>query len=237
MSKIYRGVAVVCLALVVSGVLALIDNRVGADAPQIEPLGQFGGASYAIAVQGQVVYAGVGLRLVALDVSDPTRLVALGQTGCFPGMVRGAALSGGYAYVAASEGGLRVVDITNPSAPAEVGRCATPASAWNVAVSGDYAYVAARGAGVRVINIADPAAPHEVGAYTAPSDAYDVAALGDNIYVAGYGNLYIANVSYPSEPQETAVINPSPTNQRVYSLAILADGIATYAYTGTDYGL
>ncbi len=56
------------------------------------------------------------------------------------------AVSGGYAYVAdGSSAGLRVIDVSVPSAPVEVGFVDTPGIAGGVAVSGDYAYVATRG--------------------------------------------------------------------------------------------
>jgi hypothetical protein len=42
-----------------------------ADAQNVELLGQIGGATYAIAVQGDYVYLGVGPRLMVMDVSSP----------------------------------------------------------------------------------------------------------------------------------------------------------------------
>ena len=51
-------------------------------------------------------------------------------------------VAGGYAYVAASEEGLRVIDVSTPSAPGEVGFVDTPDLALGVAVSGGFAYVA-----------------------------------------------------------------------------------------------
>ena len=66
------------------------------------------------------------------------------------------AVSGGYAYVAADNAGLRVIDVSTPAVPVEVGSVSTPGFALGVAVSGDYAYVAARGAGLRVIDVSAP---------------------------------------------------------------------------------
>src|SRR5512139_5399 len=51
-------------------------------------------------------------------------------------------LQGNYAYVASELSGLRVVDISNPAAPTEVGYCGTPGNARSVIVAGNYAYVA-----------------------------------------------------------------------------------------------
>jgi hypothetical protein len=54
---------------------------------------------------------------VVVDVADPARPVPLGQTDVLPGVVSGVAVAGGYAYVAAGEGGLVVVDVTDPAHP------------------------------------------------------------------------------------------------------------------------
>lgn len=69
-------------------------------------------------------------------------------------------MSGEYAYVADSYGwvmyydaGLRVIDVSTPSEPVEVGFYGTY-SALGVALSGEYAYVADSSAGMEVFHIA-----------------------------------------------------------------------------------
>jgi hypothetical protein len=99
-------------------------------------VGQIGGATLAVAVQGRYAYVGVGPRLVVVDVGDPARPVEVGRTGVLPGVVRDVAVSGSYAYVADGDAGLRVIDVSNPSSPREVGAYDTPGDAWGVAVSG-----------------------------------------------------------------------------------------------------
>ena len=59
-----------------------------------------------------------------------------------PGNARGVAVAGGYAYVADGLQGLRVIDVSTPSAPVEVGFVDTSGAAYGVAVAGGYAYVA-----------------------------------------------------------------------------------------------
>jgi hypothetical protein len=63
------------------------------------------------------------------------------------------AVSGSYAYVVNPEpAGLRVVDVSTPSAPVEVGSFDTPGSASGVAVSGPYVYLADLRAGLWVMS-------------------------------------------------------------------------------------
>jgi len=77
----------------------------------VELVGQIGGSTYAVAVQGNYAYIGVGPRLFILDVSDPSRPDVVGQTSVLPEVV-GVAVSGSYAYVADWNGGLVILRIS-----------------------------------------------------------------------------------------------------------------------------
>ncbi|MDW8114688.1 MAG: hypothetical protein RMJ34_07150, partial [candidate division WOR-3 bacterium] len=59
-------------------------------------------------------------------------------------------VSGSYCYVADGNAGLRIIDITNPNSPYEVGYYDTPGWAWGVYVSGSYCYVADDEAGLQI---------------------------------------------------------------------------------------
>ncbi len=132
-----------------------------------------------LAVAGNLVYlADMNFGLHVVDVTNPMqpvevgslalggtpRAVGLGGTG-----LGGFALSGSYAVVACGDGGVAVVDVSDPTAPALVG--ATPEDApraGSVTVRGHYAYVAAGEeavyGGLHVVELADPTNPVEVGA-------------------------------------------------------------------------
>ncbi len=89
-------------------------------------------------------------------------------------------------------GGLRIINVSNPAAPSEVGSYDTPGDAWGVAVAGAYAYVADGLMGLRIIDVSNPAALREVGFYDTPWSARGVAVAGDTAYVAdGDGGLVI----------------------------------------------
>ena len=92
----------------------------------VELVGQIGGFTWAVAVQGNYAYIGVGPRLVILDVSDPSHPAVVGQTGVLPDVVVGVAVAGSYAYVADWERGLRIIDVSDPAHPSEAGSYDTP---------------------------------------------------------------------------------------------------------------
>lgn len=80
-------------------------------------IGQIGGPTYAVAVQGQYLYAGVGPRLLIFDISRPERPILAGQSDVLRDVVHGVALSGDYVYLAADAG-------ARPSLYADPGLCA-----------------------------------------------------------------------------------------------------------------
>ena len=69
------------------------------DAEDMQLVGQFGGASYAVALQGTYAYVGVGPRLVVLDVSDPSTPFEVGFYDT-EGSAYSVAVAGLYAHVA-----------------------------------------------------------------------------------------------------------------------------------------
>jgi hypothetical protein len=144
----------------------------------------------------------------------------------------GVYVSGNYAYVADWDAGLRVIDVSNPSNPREVGYFVTPGLAWGVYVSGNYAYVADGGAGLRVIDVSNPSNPREVGYFDTPGLAYGVYVSGNYAYVAdGLAGLRVIDVSNPSNPREVGYFDTPG-----YAFGVYVSG--NYAYVADwDAGL
>jgi hypothetical protein len=94
------------------------------------------------------------------------------------------AVSGGYAYVADAYGGLRVIDVSDPTTPVEVGALGTPEAATGLAVSGDLVYLADGHGGLRVVDVSVPAWPVEVGAAATLAVAENVAVSDGHAFVA-----------------------------------------------------
>jgi hypothetical protein len=186
----------------------------------LDYIGHSGGVSQAVAAQDNLVYVGEGSNLTLLEVSTHGSLSVLGQTAPLPGIVSSVAVAGGYAYVGAERAGLRVIDVSLPSAPVEVGFYHTPGIARGVAAgsaalrdgtAGGYVYVAAGEAGLRVVDVSTPLAPVEVGFYDTPGWAWGVAVqsaalrdstAADYAYVADHTGLRVVDVSTPSAPAE-----------------------------------
>ena len=178
-----------------------VSSSVASASEGVELVGQIGGVSYAVAVQGSYAYLGVGLRLVVLDISNPEEPLVLGRTEVLSYLVEAVAVAGGYAYFADSGNGLRVIDVGDPVAPVQVGYCDIQGRASGVAVAGGYAYIAS--GDLRVIDVTDPAAPVEVGYYHTPGSARNVAVDSSHAYVAdGSRGLRVIDVENPTHPKK-----------------------------------
>jgi hypothetical protein len=141
-------------------------------------------------------------RLHIIDAGDPAQPREVGSLDMpgvvgTPGWVWGPvdiAVAGNYAYLATALPGLRIVDISNPAAPVEVGFFDTDDWATSVAVDGDRAYVADRDSGLIAIDIANPMAPAKLDVYNTPSSAGAVAAANGTVYTNNGGGLAILRV-------------------------------------------
>ncbi len=106
-----------------------------------------------------------------------------------------------YAFVAAGESGLHIVNISDPTRPFEVGSLDLPGYSRSLVVVGDYAYIAAFSAGLRIVDVSDPFTPSEVAHVEMPELVEGVAVSGNYAYVANYRQgLRILDVSDPTEP-------------------------------------
>jgi hypothetical protein len=137
------------------------------------------------------------------------------------------AASGSYAYLIVGTQGLLVVDVSDPSAPIEVGSHSTRGYAQAVALAGHYAYVANRSEGLTVLDVSDPMRPAEVGFLDTVGSAWDVAVSGGRAFVADYsqGGLQIVDVSHPSSPSLMSTYATAASAKAV----CVADGIAYVA--------
>ena len=155
-------------------------------------------------------------QLVAVHVAAVSLIASAAAADCpefvgsvdTPGYARAVAVSGGYAYVADYQSGLRVIDVSTPSTPVEVAFVDTPDHAQGVAISGGYAYVADYRSGLRVIDVSPPSTPVEVGSVDTPGTALGVALSGGYAYVADeLGGLRVIDVSPPSTPVEVGSVD------------------------------
>ncbi|MBI1987521.1 MAG: choice-of-anchor D domain-containing protein [Nitrospinae bacterium] len=134
-----------------------------------------------------------------------------------------------YAYVAAGEDGLKLVDVTNPAELApdkEIGALDTPAPAVAAFISGNYAYVAA--GDLLVVDVSDPTKPEQRGRYDVPGRATWVQVANGLAYVVDQaGGLLVVDVSDPDFPSKAGHFDTPGQIQGVFvsgGYAYVSDG-------------
>ncbi len=156
----------------------------------IELVNRFDQATNDVFVQGGYAYVGQGARLSILDISNPVSPTLIGQTDLLTYTVQDICVWNGYAYVAAGYGGLRVVDVSTPTNPAEIGfyRPSIYPYAHLVDVADGYAYIGSYGGELEVVSIADPANPVPLGSLWVDFGMADIEVKDGYAYVSALGN-------------------------------------------------
>ena len=171
---------------------------------QLKLVGQsLAGGSGAVAIHGSYAYTGG----VMFNIKDPRSLKILPGDVPFLGVTR-AVVSANYAYAIANgypRAELRVVDLSDPTAPRNIGSISLDSLPMDLAVGGGYAYVETLERGLKVIDVRDPVRPKQV-AVVAIQDGfggdYAVALSGARVFLGRGASVYVLDVSDPSSPKQ-----------------------------------
>ncbi len=188
-----------------------------------------------------------GLRgIQILDISDPSNPVELAKyTSNLPFGVHNSFIAGNLVYLVSNFGELRIVDISNPKQPFEIGHWELPRSEQfeldfsgflhDVSVSGDRAYLAYWGAGLRILDVADPKNPREIGSYTYPdasTHSVEPSANGDFVFITDeYPGAFmrVIDIRDLSDPREVGSYKSSSRTVEGVSIHnILVEGDLVY---------
>lgn len=198
--------------------------------------------AYAVYVSGSYAYVAdfhFGLRII--DVSDPQNPFEVGYFDTY-GTACDVHVSGNYAYVA--EGyeapppappplpGLRIIDVSDPQNPFQVGYFNTGRAGWTtgVYVQGNYAFITVSGGcltGLRIIDISDPQNPYVIGYFNTAHGLYSLWFRDQYVYANGTADLVVIDASDPTHPYEIGSFCESGGGWRG---GVYVDG--SYAYVG-----
>ncbi|MBW2311972.1 MAG: beta-propeller domain-containing protein [Deltaproteobacteria bacterium] len=186
--------------------------------------------------------------IVLLNFLTPNTVAGQNDTGLTivgsietPDDAKSVYVSGNYAYVAADDRGLQVIDIIDPESPEIVGSLEMQNSgrALFVQVNEGYAYVVSDLTGdfsLEVIDISDPENPAGVGYFGTQGSPRDLYVSGDYAYVVWegtnpigqqQGGLKIIDITDPEAPAKASYTGTGTGAQGVYvsgNYAYVADG-------------
>lgn len=219
-----------------------------------------------VALDGHVAYLALADQgLLAVDIRDPAKPEALGRyAAAAPGRVsamavdrRSGASVHAYAYqvviqawdratrVLVGEPGLSIVDVTDPTQPADVAFLPLEIDLGDaaiyfrsdVAISGTVAFVTGWQSGLHVVDVADPARPALLATHRTPGSVQGVFTAGSTLYLAERpawdaqqqksvgGGLRALDISDPARPRE---VGHAPAAYEALDV-IVADGLAYVA--------
>jgi hypothetical protein len=128
----------------------------------LQPVGQAGGRSLALACAGPYIYLGVGMRVLMVDVSDPDQPTAVGETAAFPDVVTDVDEAGGRLYVLANAwhrevtDRLHVFDLKDPRVPRPIVDWPVPGgTATALTVHGGRGYLTGAAEGFLIVELGD----------------------------------------------------------------------------------
>lgn len=228
MRKIYTFGMICFLLLSVSSISHALDDweksrrallsRSGITVDSVQPGTGVLGQNLDITVTGSGFDADTRVFLIP-DTGNRSKHIAYADT---EGYAWGVAVSGNYAYVADGEKGLKILDVSNPSAPLPVKTVPTPGTAYSVAVSGSIACVADGEGGLQIINVGNPA----TAAIIANIDSFvkDVALVGNTAFIAG-SSFRIISLADPYNPQSSGMLELKGERLRILdNRAYMTDG-------------
>jgi hypothetical protein len=139
------------------------------------------------AVAGTFAYVSgpTGTTLQIIDIRNPVRPQRVGayDLGSDNSSLSDLVVSGTFAYLAAGDAGLQILDVSSPSDPVRRITMSGVGAAASVAVDAHYAFVGGFD-GLRVIDIRDPAKPQVVARYSGEA-VTDLAVSGNYACLGG----------------------------------------------------
>jgi hypothetical protein len=133
------------------------------------------------------------------------------------------AFQGNYAYIG-NYNTLSVIDISNPAAMYEDGRCSISSSPYDIYADGDYVYLVCTDSSLKILDVADPVHPTLVNDYFMGLYGRRLFVSNDRAYIAYYpSGLEILDVSDPMRPVDVSRLSS------LYAYELIVSG--NYIYT------
>lgn len=159
-------------------------------------------------------------------------------------------------YITQGEGGLFILDVTNPASPVAVSTTTENVRGYStkIAMKDSAVYITANTYGVTVVDAANPWAPYVTASNTSMKPAHNIHVFGDYLFTAiSEQGVKIANISDPLHPDLRGTINTSgyaigvctsldnnylliacdEMGFQIYDISNLGDGLGTYPLVGS----
>lgn len=112
--------------------------------------------------------------------------------------VYGVTMRDDVAFLACGSEGLRIVDLSNPALPIDLGHFAS-GGAYAVTLAGDYAVVGGSQSAI-IVNISDLTRPFETSRVSTANYVTKIQIVGNRVFVAAANGIVFADITNPAEP-------------------------------------
>lgn len=160
-----------------------------------------------------------------------------------PGLAPKSVTRGNYYFTATGESGMKIYDMSNPTAHVLVGTydrsggdfADTLGRAYAVDVVGDFAYLADGQAGLQIIDIRNPAKPVRVGRAPVGNFAISVRVAGNYAFVGSgtVSEIHVVDVSNPAAP---AIVGAHGLSKYPQGMEIVGDHLYVTVTASATYG-
>lgn len=205
----------------------------------VDLLAQFGGQATSMALQEHHLIAGMGRRLLVIDIADPEAPRVVGQSEQMPALVEMVRLGGDYALKALRGRGLRVIDLTDVTRPRTAGTLADPRGGPqlnDLRVENNYGF-GYYSSQLDVIDLWDREHPRFYGQYRNEQEDYQSLAVSDGYAYLGARKLgesttglRIVDLRSPARPIGVKFL---PLTREIQKVAIAGRYAYLYGYGGS----
>lgn len=165
----------------------------------------------------------IGLFLLLISQTESFTYLS---TCPVPGSPREGRVYGDYAYIATSNGGLSIVNVSNVNSPFLVGSCNLSGNGYCLRVDDTIAYVGTADGftGLHAINVSNPSNPMVISSLSIPDHVWSVVIKNNYAFLAAaWAGLYVVDIT---DPSNMAVVGQAATTYGACGI----DLIGEYAY-------
>jgi len=201
------------------------------DPSKIELLSRWAeGPSFGAAFENNVMVYGNGGLLHSANLNASGEVQAQGVI-MLPGFVRGVDTNGSIACSANWLDGLRIIDVSDPANPMEVGQYMPWGNCLDVVLEDQYAYVIESGTTIDVLDLSDPSDPVLVAYMHSSASNFTAISISGDYAVATHDTygIFVFDVSDPTDPVQVGHYDENvgvPTSVDIKNdFAYIADGV------------